>query len=163
MAGPVTNLATITTIYQVLGQRLALIYLFSVSFTALLFGYMINQFFEVNVAMWSSLNTDIMHHQHSSPLEYISSILILVILLNAVFKPFQNKIKGSALDTKINVSGMTCNHCKQSVIDAILSIQNINEVNVDLDSGDVFISGNDIDINKVYTSVEQIGFKIIKQ
>ena len=67
------------------------------------------------------------------------------------------------MDTKINVSGMTCNHCKQSVTDAILSIQNVNDVNVDLDSGDVFISGNDIDINKVYTSVEQIGFKIIKQ
>ena len=164
MAGPVTNVATITTIYKVLGQKLLLIYLFAVSFIALLFGYVINQpAYKIDPSILISVDENItMSHSHASPLEYISSILVLIILLNAVFKPFQNKIKGSTLDTKINVSGMTCNHCKQSVTDAILSIQNVNDVNVDLDSGDVFISGDDIDINEVCMSVEQIGFKIIK-
>ena len=103
-----------------------------------------------------------MHHQHSGTFEYVSSILMLLILLNAIFKPFQNKIKGSDLDTKINVSGMTCNHCKQSVIETVLSIQNVTDVNVDLNSGDVFISGENINIEEVYSSVEKIGFKIIK-
>ena len=162
MAGPVTNMATITTIYQVLGQRLVSIYLFAVSFTALLFGYIINQFFEINVTVLNSLNQNIMHHQHSGTFEYLSSILMLLILLNAIFRPFQNKIKGSDLDTKINVSGMTCNHCKQSVIETVLSIQNVTDVNVDLNSGDVFISGENVNIEEVYSSVEKIGFKIIK-
>ena len=35
-------------------------------------------------------------------------------------------------------------------------------VNIDLDSGNVFISGNNIDIEKIYESIEKIGFKIIK-
>ena len=83
--------------------------------------------------------------------------------MNAIFKPFQNKIKGSYGDTKIRVSGMTCNHCKKSVTETIIAIKNIEDVNVDLDSGDVFITGDNIDINEIYTSVKKIGFKIIKQ
>ena len=102
-----------------------------------------------------------MHH-HAGPLEHICSIFILIILLNAVFKPFKNKVKGSSLDIKINVSGMTCNHCKESVTKTILSLPNIHNVNVDLDSGDVFISGDNVDMNKIYGLVEKIGFKIIK-
>ena len=85
-----------------------------------------------------------------------------MILLNAILKPFQKKVKGSDLDTKITVEGMTCNHCKQSVTDAILGVESVNNVNIDLDSGDVFISGDNIDIEKIYQSIEKIGFKIIK-
>ena len=164
MAGPVTNIATISTIYKVLGKKLLIIYLFSVTCTALLFGYGINYYYpNLNATInWEIL----MHnhvHNHAGFFPSICSILILIILLNAVLKPFQKKIKGSDLDTKINVSGMTCNHCKQSVTDVVLAIDNVNNVNIDLDSGDVFISGENIDIEKICQSIEKIGFKIIKQ
>ena len=163
MAGPVTNMATISTIYKVLGKKLAIIYLFSVTSVAFVFGYGVNHYYP---NLNTSINWDlIMHnhmHEHASLLTSICSLLILLILLNAVFKPFQKKVKGSALDTKINVSGMTCNHCKQSVTDAVLSVESVDNVNIDLDSGDVFISGDNINIEKIYESIEKIGFKIIK-
>ena len=54
------------------------------------------------------------------------------------------------------------NHCKQSVTETILSIENVRDVNVDLDSGDVFIDGEDVNIQVVHDSVEKIGFKVIK-
>ena len=57
---------------------------------------------------------------------------------------------------------MTCNHCKKSVRDAVMSDNNVSSVNIDLDSGDVFISGENIDIQEICTSIEKIGFKIIK-
>ena len=163
MAGPVTNIATISTIYKVLGKKLLAIYLFSVTFIALLFGYGVNVYYP---NLNTSINWDLlMHnhiHEHTTILTSICSLLILVILLNAILKPFQKKVKGSDLDTKINVEGMTCNHCKQSVTDAILGVESVNNVNIDLDSGDVFISGDNIDIEKIYQSIEKIGFKIIK-
>jgi len=163
MAGPVTNMATISTIYKVLGKKIMTIYLFSVTSVALLFGYGINYYYPnlQGTIDWEELMHSGMH-DHSEILAPICSIIIMTILLNAIFKPFVNKIKGTDLDTKINVSGMTCNHCKESVSNAISSINNVNDVKIDLDSGDVFISGDEIDIEEVYSSVKKIGFKIIK-
>jgi len=163
MAGPVTNMATISTIYKVLGKKIVIIYLFSVTSIALLFGYSINYYYPQiqGTINWEKLMAAGMHN-HTGILGPICSIFILFILFNAILKPFQNKIQGSDTDIKINVSGMTCNHCKQSVIDTILSNKNVTNVNVDLDSGDVFISGDDIDIQKVEYSIDKIGFKIVK-
>ena len=39
MAGPVTNMATIGTVYKVLGKKVVFIYVFSVTFIELIFGY----------------------------------------------------------------------------------------------------------------------------
>tara|TARA_B100000401_G_scaffold343629_1_gene241730 strand:+ start:711 stop:884 length:174 start_codon:yes stop_codon:yes gene_type:complete len=57
---------------------------------------------------------------------------------------------------------MTCNHCKQSVTNAILGCENVADVKVDLNSGNVFISGEKIKLDEIYSAVEKSGFKIIK-
>ena len=155
MAGPVTNMATIGTVYKVLGKKTGLIYVLSVTSMALLFGYILNIYDNQKII---PLVGD--PHEHIGLFNIIGSILLLLILFNSIFKPFQNKIKGTALDMKINVSGMTCNHCKESVISTISVIQNVTDVKIDLDSGDVFISGDNIDINEVHSSIQNIGFKI---
>ena len=163
MAGPVTNVATMMTIYKVLGKKLLSIYLFSVTSIALLFGYVVNHYLSSHI---DNMHANFAHaceiNQEPSLLAQACSIIILLILANALLKPFEKKVKGSDLDTKINVSGMTCNHCKQSVTDAIMSNNNVDSVNIDLDSGDVFISGDNFDIQEIYNSIEKIGFKIIK-
>ena len=159
MAGPVTNMATIGTVYKVLGKKVVSIYVSSVIIMSLIFGYVLN-IYDSNIR--TVLPEAIGHHHHIGLLNYIGSVFLLLILLNAIFKPFEKKIKGSDLDTKINVSGMTCNHCTQSVTDAVLSIENVSDVNIDLDSGNVFISGENINMEKLYQAIEKIGFKIIK-
>ena len=161
MAGPVTNVATITTIYKVLGKKLVMMYLLSVTTIAMLFGYGINSFYPniTQTINWGQLMEGHTHH-HMGLLNYISSIFILLILLNAILKPFNKKIKGSDMDTKINVEGMTCNHCKESVTKAILIFENVEGVNIDLDSGDVFISGSDINVDEICNAIKNLGFKI---
>ena len=54
------------------------------------------------------------------------------------------------MDTTINVSGMTCNHCKQSVTNAVMECANVTGVKIDLDSGDVFISGENFNLDEIY-------------
>tara|TARA_B100001250_G_scaffold413564_1_gene448114 strand:- start:1315 stop:2517 length:1203 start_codon:yes stop_codon:yes gene_type:complete len=162
MAGPVTNIATITTIYNLLGKRVAIIYLFSVTSIALLFGYFINIY---NSEIVQIIPQDLLHNHHhdqSGILGTICSLFVLLILLNAIFNPFKSRVKGSELDTTIKVSGMTCNHCKKSVNDAVLAVKNIASVKIDLDSGQVFISGSGFNLEDVYSSIESSGFKIIK-
>ena len=162
MAGPVTNMATITTIYNLLGKRVAIIYLFSVTSIALLCGYFINIY---NSEIIQIIPQDLLHNHHHdqfSILENLCSVFILLILLNAAFNPFKNKIEVSELDTIIKVSGMTCNHCKNSVRDAVLTVQNVDSVNIDLESGQVFISGSGFNLEDIYLSIQNSGFKIIK-
>lgn len=163
MAGPVTNLATISTIYNILGKKFTTLYLVSVTSVAFLFGYGINYYYPtLNSSIdWHQL----MHtgaHEHVGLFTYSCSIIILIILFNALFKPFEKKVEGTDLDTTINVSGMTCNHCKQSVTNAIMGCVNVANVNIDLDSGNVFISGNNLNLDEIYSSVEKNGFKIVK-
>ena len=163
MAGPVTNLATISTIYNILGKKFTAIYLFAVTSTAFLFGYGINYYYPTlkNTINWHQL----MHagaHEHTGLFTYLCSIIILIILFNALFKPFEKKVEGSDLDTTINVSGMTCNHCKQSVTNAVMGFTNVTSVKIDLESGNVFISGENLNLDEIYSAIENNGFKIIK-
>lgn len=163
MAGPVTNMATISTIYKILGKKVVVIYLFSVSFIALVFGYGINYYYPMlqNSINWNQLMND-SGHNHFGMFTYICSLGILVILINAVFNPFKKKIKSLDSDTKINIKGMTCNHCKKSVQEAILSCENVKDVRINLESGVAFISGQNIDLEQIFSSIEKNGYKIVK-
>ena len=66
------------------------------------------------------------------------------------------------MDWIINVKGMTCTHCKASVEGALEVLPGVNNVTVDLDTGDVTLS---IEEGKVKEStmkaaVEAIGFEV---
>ena len=56
------------------------------------------------------------------------------------------------------VEGMTCNHCKVRVENAIKSNVGIEDVIADLANGQVRVSGEKIDSLKVKQSVEESGY-----
>ena len=59
----------------------------------------------------------------------------------------------------VKVEGMTCNHCKMNVENKIISIAGVKEVKVDLASAMVQIVGEQVDLDKVKSGVESIGYK----
>lgn len=59
----------------------------------------------------------------------------------------------------IKVTGMTCDHCKKNVERNLGSLDEIQEVDVDLASGKVKISGDEIDLDKVKSTIEKIGYQ----
>ena len=59
---------------------------------------------------------------------------------------------------KIGVGGMTCNHCKANVERNLRSIEGIETVNVNPDTGDVIIQGTEFDLEKIKFAVEDIGY-----
>jgi len=58
----------------------------------------------------------------------------------------------------IKISGMTCNHCTETIENGIRSM-GVSDVNVDLDSSIATIS-TDIDVNKIKDKIRSLGFKI---
>jgi uncharacterized protein len=61
-------------------------------------------------------------------------------------------------ELKFKVSGMNCNHCKINVENNLKKIAGIQIAVADLMHGEVTLKGEDIDLEKVKSAVESIGY-----
>lgn len=59
---------------------------------------------------------------------------------------------------KIKVTGMNCNHCKMNVENALKKIKGINSVLADVNSGEVTLSGDQINLDQVKSAIENTGY-----
>jgi copper chaperone CopZ len=58
------------------------------------------------------------------------------------------------------VTGMTCEHCVAAVGTELGAIAGVSEVEVDLASGAVVVSGSDVDREAVRLAVEEAGYSL---
>ena len=89
---------------------------------------------------------------------------MFIICLNAILN---KSSKNEALknlknkpDLKLIVKGMTCNHCKETVTEVINSYNNVNEIKININTGEAFIFGNNLDENKIINSINEVGFSV---
>lgn len=173
MAGPATNAATITMIARVLGKKSLIAYLGSIITGALLFGTLINNFMPPEWFDLSGIYNLEGHSHHLIPawIRYSSAIILLVLIINGYIqkrKP-QNVIKTSQYkftemnnQTIIKVSGMTCNHCKESVENSIESVKGVKTAVADISSGNVIIDGTGFNLTAIAEKIEAMGYKFKK-
>jgi uncharacterized membrane protein YraQ (UPF0718 family)/copper chaperone CopZ len=169
MAGPATNAATITIVGKVLGKKSLFSYLGAIIAGALFFGLVIDNFLPRSWFMLSEHYGHINHGNHMLPawLNIGSAVLLLLLIINGYIRKYlikgkivqsDNKAFNTAEIRTIHVGGMTCNHCKQNVENSIKSVNGVDEVNVDIATGKVNISGKAVDLVKVKTGIESIGY-----
>jgi uncharacterized membrane protein YraQ (UPF0718 family)/copper chaperone CopZ len=160
MAGPATNAATITMIAKVLGKKSLIGYLGAIITGALLSGLFIDYFLP---AEWFRISEHFGHmgHDHSGMLPVWlktgSAIVLTLLIINGYLQKFLNTRKMSA--PNITSSGFSA----ENVENSIRSAQGVKDVNVDLTTGKVKITGNSFDISKIKSDIESIGYKIIKE
>ena len=65
-------------------------------------------------------------------------------------------------DNSYLIQGMTCNHCKQTATEAIESCLGVEKVDIDLDSGQTIIRGNNLNQDEIFNSIKSVGFSISK-
>ena len=64
---------------------------------------------------------------------------------------------------KLIVNGMSCNHCKMSVEKALKKIDNVEDVEVNLETKEVIISSNkEIDNKVIEETIKEAGFEVSK-
>lgn len=67
------------------------------------------------------------------------------------------------MTTTINVQGMSCQHCVQSVTKALETIDGIKGISIDLTAGTAsFTSHNPVDMDAVHAAIRNIGFETVK-
>ncbi|MDX6676687.1 MAG: copper chaperone [Solirubrobacteraceae bacterium] len=62
-------------------------------------------------------------------------------------------------DRTFNVSGMTCGHCKSSVVNEVLQVPGVRAVDVDLDLGVLTVRG-DADDAAIRKAVDDAGYAV---
>ena len=174
MAGPATNAATISVITKVLGKKTLFYYLFSIITGALIFGFIVNYFFPNDFFFKETFNLHGGHEHNLLPLwaKTASGVTLLLLIAygyiqklisrkNQLIKP-QNTNKpnqAKILYLTIKIEGMTCNHCKESVESNLNSIYGIEQVNVDLANSKANIIGENIDLKKIESCINSLGYK----
>jgi uncharacterized membrane protein YraQ (UPF0718 family)/copper chaperone CopZ len=176
MAGPATNAATITMIGKVLGKKSLAGYLGAIITGALLAGMMIDYLLPSG---WFVISQHFGHmaHDHSmlpAWLKIGSAIILTALIINGYIQKYINSRKMSTSNNASGgfsaeniktlwVGGMTCNHCKANVENSIKSAEGVEEVSVDLTSGKVNIRGKSVDLEKIRTGIENIGYVVLEK
>jgi copper chaperone CopZ len=161
MAGPATNIATLTVLNKSLGRKATLSYLFSIIISALGFGLLVD--YTLPREWFDIINESGHIHDEIVPawLQWSSTIILTLLLLNALFKKYtimwfsRKKIIDSNIT--LHVDGMTCNHCKATIEKHVGNIKGVQSVEVVLSSKEVHISGTDIPLQKVQDTIEELG------
>ena len=63
-------------------------------------------------------------------------------------------------DRTYTVTGMTCNHCVLSVQEEVSEVEGVTAVDVDLASGRLTVSGEDVSDAAVKAAVEEAGYEV---
>lgn len=60
------------------------------------------------------------------------------------------------------VDGMSCGHCEKAVKSALLELEGINKVEVDLSSKKVEIEGDNLQDNLIKEAIEDAGYDVLE-
>ena len=166
MAGPATNVATMTVIGKTMGQKSLSVYMGTIIGGAIIFGVLTNWLIPADFIL-----SKVMHiHGDGSGhemlpgwLELASALILIFSIIGGYFygkwrkKQGMKKMEG----TTITVEGMTCSHCEASVKRNLESIRGIKEVMANNRSNTVKIYGSGYKLEKVKNAIEELGYKFI--
>lgn len=175
MAGPATNAATITVIGNTMGRKTLITYIATLILGALTFGFLLDNIIPGDLIM-KGISRVHSGHEHGL-LPYwlkVSSGIIMVILFANVYiqRLLRNRKrqivpsaenKGSKTtqnmnELKIIVKGMTCSHCKMNIERSVSQLAGIKKASADVEKGEVTLTGENIDLNRVKSAVESTGY-----
>ena len=163
MAGPATNVATMTVLGKTMGRKSLIIYLSTIIGGAILFGMLINMFIPADWILSKVMHIHVNGEEHEMLpqwLQLASAILLLAAIPGGYFlskyekKKRMNKIEGIS----VIVTGMTCSHCESTVKKNLENLNGITNVVADNGTNTVKITGSNINLEKIKETVNGLGY-----
>jgi uncharacterized membrane protein YraQ (UPF0718 family) len=164
MAGPATNVATITVLGKTMGRKSMLIYLASITIGAIFFGLLTNWLIPADFIL-SKMNHHMAHGEtHEMFPKWVgifSAVLLLVLIISGYVINRIQKNKKMTLESfqTISVEGMTCSHCEASVTRNLSKLEGIEEVVADKNTSQVKIRGTKINLAEIERIVTDLGYE----
>ena len=175
IAGPATNVATLTVFTRALGRRVVAVYLGTIVVVSLAFGLAFEWLFPgagLPIAMGQ-------HHDHGLMAqvtwwEWATSAVLVAALARALWirgvarvarrRPApvssEPKLGDNAMDIiNLDVKGMSCGHCTGAVEKALSAMDGVRAVDVTLETGRVVVYGNGLDTAALIATVVDKGYQ----
>lgn len=74
-------------------------------------------------------------------------------------------VSPSGVSTRVEVTGMTCNHCVASVTEELSQIEGVTAVDVDLKAGGTSVvlisSASDLPVGSVEAAIDEAGYALV--
>jgi len=164
MAGPAVNVASMLVISKVMGKKTLLFYLLSIVSGAIAFGLAIDYLLPREWFLTSLAHIHDCHAQGVSWFNLGCTLLMLLLLVNAFVLRYRKQDSCELPSDKnwvMMVKGMTCNHCKNNVEKAIMKVDGVEQVDINLADGRTVVTGS-FDREAIKKSVEAIGFEVVE-
>lgn len=164
MAGPATNIATMTVVGKVLGKKALAVYLGSIILGAIAFGLVIDYLLPAAWFSMNMMNHDMLHNHNHDAISWIkigSTILLIGLIINAFLQKYlySIKLKKQAKIAQVyKIGGMTCNHCKAVVEKNLAKVEGVTTVVVDLEKAVAYVEGKPSD-SYVQKVVDELGYE----
>ena len=164
IAGPATNVATVTVVSEMLGKRVLVIYLSVLAAGALLSGLATDTLF-AQLANWIPASHVHAHnHESLSTLELATGVLMAALLgFHLLYKPLAARLKARAMEDdamlQLKVPDMNCAHCARTITGVVTGLPGITGVTCDPETKLVNLEADDTaDAEAVRKAIEDAGF-----
>jgi hypothetical protein len=170
VTGPATNAASLAVLSNVLGKNITAYYVAVISISAIAFGYLLDFIFDIT----GSNPMMMMMHEHNHDggilnyeFQLVIGIIFLILLSMSIYRKKlsryfnKSKVKEKVITMqKIDIEGMSCNHCVMNVEKAIKSTKGVEKVEVNLSENAAYIDGT-YNLNEIREAIEAVGYKVV--
>ena len=166
IAGPATNAATITTIGRVLGRRVTVIYLATVAVSAFGGGLLLDWLMPWAADAIPVLGGAGHHHEGVAVLDHVWAVLLAVVMTRSWWLSRQRACgcddecvpEAAPAELELEVGGMNCSHCAQSVERALGEVPGVTGCRVSLEEGRAWVRGSGLDGAALEAAVKGLGY-----
>ena len=166
IAGPATNAATIAMAWKVLGRRTTIIYLATVGIGAMASGAVLDMIFGhleiAGVFPHDPLHAACIHwYQH-----LLAALLVLVLIGAQLAARIESRrqavdLASHAEAITLRIVGMDCSNCAASVVRSLEEIPGVRATSVDLPTGRVVVTGDDLHKEAIEQAISRLGYKVV--
>ncbi len=179
ITGPATNGATLTTLWRVLGRRSVVIFLVTVAAGALATGLAVDAMVASEIVGPSAMVPAAVlgaeghvHHDGEGGFGLWfgrgCAIFLLLLLVNAMWpepqpmgrRDLEMKTESGVTTMEMEVTGMRCNGCVESVTRALSECTGVEEARVDLAAGRASVRGSGFDRSLLAEKIRALGFDV---
>jgi uncharacterized membrane protein YraQ (UPF0718 family)/copper chaperone CopZ len=171
--GPLTNAASLAILSKIFTKKVIIIYATSASVIAIIAGLSLDLIVNAFSLQEFVIPTMASGHMHDGgflhTIYIVSAWIFAFMLLGSLYRryiapKFKKKIKKvNTMNTiKLNIEGMSCNHCVNNIKDTLMKQDNIDKADVDLPTNSAEITGRHIDKKIISLLIENLGYKVVE-